>query len=85
MSWNHRLMARVYKLPTGKTEIYFEIHEVYYDKNDKPDSYTTNPVDVSGYSEKDIRWSLEMMLKCLNKPILWYGDKFPQEYKPIKK
>ncbi len=76
MSWNYRVMAKEYE-----GEIYFDIHEVYYDKKGKPDGCTANPVSVGGYNKKGIKWTLKMMKKATKKPILWYGDKFPKKYK----
>lgn len=75
-TWNYRLMAH-----ESKDEIYFEIHEVFYNKKGKPDGCTMNPVTVGGESKKGIKWTLKKMKKACKKPILWYGDKFPKEYK----
>lgn len=79
MGWNHRVLATEYIYEDGRREIYFEIHEVYY-KGEKPDGYTRNPVSVGSDSMEGIQWTLEMMMECLNKPILWSGDRFPEEY-----
>ena len=73
MSWNHRILAH------EEGDIYFEICEVYFE-GDIPKSYTENTT-VGGDSIKDIKWTLNRMKECANKPILWAGDKFPQEYK----
>jgi hypothetical protein len=75
MGWNHRVLAHEHK-----GEIYFDIHEVYYDDNGTPNGYTENPVSVGGESLKGIGWTLNRMKECLKKPILWAGDKFPNEY-----
>ncbi len=76
MSWNHRILAR-----KEKEEVYFEIYEVYYDKNGKPNGYTENPTSIGGETIKEITWQLNKMLECRRKPILWAGDNFPNEYK----
>jgi hypothetical protein len=75
MGWNHRVLAHEHK-----GEIYFQIHEVYYDDSGTPNGYTENSVSVGGESLKDIGWTLNRMKECLKKPILWAGDKFPSEY-----
>ena len=75
MSWNHRVLAHKYE-----EEIYFEIHEVYYDKNGIPNGYKEKPVTIGGENIKGMRWSLNKMKECLKKPILWAGDDFPKEY-----
>jgi hypothetical protein len=59
----------------------YTIHEVYYDKQGIPNGYVEMPSapisdDVSG-----LQWNLNMMKQALDKPVLWTGDKFPQEYK----
>ena len=73
--WNHRILAHQYN-----DEIFFQIHEVYYDKNKKPESYTKNPIYVGGEDLKSITWTLNRMLESRKKPILWAGDKFPKEF-----
>lgn len=82
MKWNYRVMAKEFDCGTIELDIY----EVYYDENDIPNGYTNNSVSPGGYNVKlnglnDIKQALELMIKALDKPILWYGDKFPQEYK----
>lgn len=76
MSWNHRVLAH-----QNKDEISLDIHEVYYNKNGVPNGYTENPISVSGDTLKSVKWVLNRMKECTKKPILWAGDKFPQEYK----
>ncbi len=80
MSWNHRILAKEYKHLDGTTEIYFQIHEVYYDKKGTPNGYTENPVHVGGESIQDIQWTLKHMKECMKKPILWEGERFPKEF-----
>lgn len=76
MTWNYRILAH-----KDKNEWFFEIHEVYYDNNGKPEGYTENGVSVGGESLKGIEWTLDKMKECVNKPILLAGDKFPMEFK----
>jgi hypothetical protein len=75
MSWNHRVIATEHD---GET--WLAIHEVHYHE-DKPYGLTAEPVPVGGNTIKGLRWTLKHMGKALKKPILWGGDKFPQEYK----
>jgi hypothetical protein len=79
MSWNHRVLAHEFK-----DEIYFQVHEVYYDDEGKPHAHTANAVSIGAESLKDIKWTLNRMKEALKKPILWAGDKFPNEYKHLK-
>ena len=74
MVWNHRILAHEHK-----GEIYLKIHEVYYNENGIPVLYTNNPTDVCGDDLKSIRWTLNKMKECIGKPILWAGDRFPNE------
>jgi hypothetical protein len=75
MGWNHRVLAHKHN-----NEIYFKIHEVYYDAIGKPDGYTANAVCVSAEDINSIIWTLDKMKECIEKPILWAGSKFPQEF-----
>lgn len=77
-TWNHRVMAREYN-----SEVYLEIYEVYY-TNDIPDSYTLNPITLGSDDLKGLKWTVNRIKECLNKPILWYGDKFPNIYEEMK-
>lgn len=76
MSWNYRVLA--YEVDS---QIYFKVHEVYYDKYDKPNGYTKEPITIEGEDLEDIMWSLKEIEIAFSKPILWEGDKFPSEYK----
>jgi len=79
-TFNHRVMAH----KSGRF-VYLQIHEVYYDDNGVPDGYTQNAVTVGGETTAELVWVLDKMKLCLDKPILWAGDKFPKEYKSKKK
>lgn len=73
--WNYRLMAK-----EGRGEVWFDIHEVYYN-NDIPTSCSKYPACVSGNSVDEVKEVLSKMTECLEKPIIWYGEKFPEEYR----
>ena len=53
MSWNHRILAH-----KDGDEVYFQIHEVYYDEDGKPISYTTDGANVGSESLDGIKWVL---------------------------
>ncbi len=76
--WNYRIMAK-----EAKGEVWFDIHEVYY-KNDVPTSYSKEPAVVGGNSADEVKEVLSKMTECIEKPIIWYGDNFPKEYKENK-
>ena len=74
MRWNHRVIAKEYN-----REILLQIHEVYYDKNE-PKWFTQDPIHIIGDDLEELNWTVDKIKECLNKPILWGDDKFPQEY-----
>lgn len=75
--WNHRVLAHEHN-----GEIYLKIHDVYYNEAGIPNSYTENAVSVGGEDRQSIYWTIDKMRDCIKKPILFAGDKFPQEYTP---
>lgn len=79
MGWNHRVLAH-----KDGDDYYFQIHEVYYDENGIPNSYTANGVSVGGESLEAINWVLYKMRECINKPIL-SKENFPHEWLPNNK
>ena len=77
--WNHRVLAIQYK-----NEVFFQIYEVLYNDDNMPNGYIENPISIGSESIEGIKWQINRIKECLKKPILWAGDKFPQEYKPNK-
>jgi hypothetical protein len=78
-TWNHRVIVT----PDGDG-VWMAIHEVYYNEKGNPSGYTKNAISIGGNNPKEIKWVLRHMKECLDKPWLWGGDRFPQEYKPEK-
>jgi len=74
MSWNYRILAHKHK-----DEMYFEIHEVYYDDKGNANGYSANGISVGAGSLEGINWVLNKMKECADKPIL-LADDFPNEY-----
>lgn len=74
MTWNYRILAHK---NVDNDEVYLQIHEVYYDQDNNPISYTENPITVGGEDINSIKWSLNKMQEAINKPILSV-DNFPQ-------
>lgn len=79
MSWNYRIMAHLHD-----DTVYFNVHEVYYNKKGKPTSYTSTAVTVGGETVDELQQVLTRMTIGTGKPVLWAGEKFPKEYKPKK-
>ncbi len=46
------------------------------------DGYSDPGTIMVGETLKEARWTLNKMKEALKKPILYYGDRFPEEYKP---
>ena len=71
MVWNHRVIRKL----DLNGDAYYHIHEVYYPEvGAKPDKITVEPMTPYGDTVEDLRWTLEKMLECLDKPILDYKD-----------
>ena len=70
MHWNHRIMKRtdIYGCP------YYTIHEVYYGKDNQPDTWTEQPVYPVGNTIEELRDDLERMLEAFAKPPVDYPE-----------
>lgn len=81
--WNYRILAHPpHPIQKEDLAIYLEIHEVYYEDDGTPGGPTANPVSVGGETVEEVGKVLEMMKAALEKPVLWYGDRWPEEYQP---
>ncbi len=69
MTWNHRLVKH-----THDNEVFYAIHEVYYDEQGNPESITQDPVGVSEQSKDDVMTTLRHMERALTMPTLNYED-----------
>ena len=76
--WNYRILVREYE-----EENVFSIHEVHYENNDKPILHSVDGINPQGDSIKNLKMDISLMKKAFKKPILYYGEKFPQEYELI--
>jgi hypothetical protein len=65
MSWNYRIL----KTKDGEDD-WYQIHEVYYDKGGKVKGWTKNGATVAGNTLVELKNSLEMMLKSLDKEMI---------------
>ena len=74
LKWDYRILAYEYD-----GEVYFQIHQVYYNEEGKPAGYVESPASVGSKEVKGVRRILNKMPECLEKPILWAGKKFPNE------
>ena len=70
-TWNYRVV----KTATDGETI-FGIHEVYYDDDDKPQMYSTEPCPVFSEDLDGLRKECERFLFAVSKPVLVPSD-FP--------
>jgi hypothetical protein len=81
--WNYRVLQK-----RGDGEVFYQIHEVYYDEEGRPRAATVDPPGVHGDSLEDLEWSLEQMKLALTKPVLTDQDfegsatLWPSDYRP---
>ena len=73
MGWNHRVLEHKHR-----DNVYYKIHEVYYDEEGNPNGYTANAVKMDSDSIEGLKWTLDMMQECLSKPVL-SAENFPEE------
>ena len=75
MSWNYRVLAFAHP-----SEVVFEICPVYYSDSGKPNGYGKGEPVYSDTGKEGLVWRLQRYDEALLKPILYAGDRFPEEY-----
>lgn len=65
MTWDYRIIEH-----DGKDESYFAIHEVYYSDKGEIETWTADPINITGDSAKDVTKILQTMLKDIKRPVL---------------
>jgi hypothetical protein len=69
--WRHRVMRHVQSI-LGTEEVFFGMHEVHFDADDKPVLWTTS-AEVQSEDVDGLRETLLAMLDALDEPVLEYG------------
>lgn len=69
MSWNYRVIKLI-----DETIITYGIHEVYYDDEGEPESYTSEPIRLSAETFVELSLVLARILDALKKPVLSPDD-----------
>lgn len=65
MSWNYRVLKKEYK-----EEVYYFIHEVYYEKDGSIRVWSVDAMNPGGATLGELASDLGMMQEALKKPIL---------------
>lgn len=73
MSWNHRIVRRIYPNVHMDDSILYEIHEVYYGADGAIGSITKEPISIMEETVDDLRKTVERLTKCLEYPIVDYN------------
>ena len=66
MTWNHRIV----KIKDTDGADWLSIREAFYNSKGELTSYTSEPVDVSGETVKELQRTLKWMGEALSKPII---------------
>ena len=67
MTWNYRVMK---SYPATKSDAWYSIREVYYDKDGKVDGWTEDEIAPESDTVEGLLEILGLMRNCLDKPIL---------------
>lgn len=66
MTWNYRVIRS--KDPDG--EYYYAIHEVYYNNNQEPDSWSRDAIRMFEYSMSELEEEFGRLRKAMSKTVL---------------
>ena len=71
MTWNYRIIKHrcPSRITTGEIE-WFQIHEVYYDKDGKIELWSAEGCLPSGETKEELMADVEMMMQAFDRPIL---------------
>lgn len=72
MSWNHRVVRRLYPNTHCDDSILYEIYEVYYNSDGTINGITEEPIKIREETVDDLRKTVERLTKCLTQPIIDY-------------
>lgn len=73
-SWNYRVLRHTSMRSDGSAEVYFAVHEVYYDEKNRAVSCTENPSFVYGETPEELRRDLDRMAGAFKLPTLDYDS-----------
>lgn len=67
MPWNHRIIR---KTDPNSSEVFFEIHEVYYKASGEIEGWTESAVVPFGTSTEELESCVRLLLQAFGKPVL---------------
>jgi len=73
MTWNYRVIKKVYK-GTDYEEDSYSIHEVYYNKDGSISSWSIDPISIHGTTPEELKDDYEKYGEAFNKPILNWDE-----------
>lgn len=74
MTWDYRVVRRVFTHKNGETEFAFGIREVYYNEDGSICLMSQNDMHPYGESLGELRGDLAMMTEALDKDVLFEED-----------
>lgn len=85
-SFGYRVLAMPEKFMAVESDsITLGVHIVYYDKERKAIAYNENPECIIGDTIIELETIQKHIIAAIHKPVLWAGEKFPEEYfAPVK-
>lgn len=69
MTWNYRVVKKTY--PSG--DVFYGVHEVFYDADNSVFAFTDRPVPAQSETIAGLKKYLRLMLASLDKPVLVDG------------
>lgn len=74
MTWNHRVVKKVFNKGTENEEEQYSIREVFYNSDGAIFAHTENPIDLACESLEGLKQYIEWCLNAFDKPILIDGE-----------
>lgn len=83
--WNYRVIRTSFNIGESSPFFEYHIHEVYYDGNDKPTSWTKDPIGPSGDTLEGLEWDVKSLQEAFTKPVLEIqGNKLVEVEAPLR-
>jgi len=70
MSWNYRIIKRIFTMPGGRLETQYAIYEVYYGEGGDIKAWSEVPMYVAGETLDELKDDFSRFQKAFEKPVL---------------